>query len=149
VLCAAGAVVLATNWFRRLRPAIPAVVAVVYLVAAAIALPALDPLKSSRAFSTAVAAQVGQGELRGFHEWRWRAGYAFYARRPIPNLETLDELRAYWSRPERVFLIVERGRLVEARKVLGDAEPLVSSRIGSNEAFLFASRPATRAAALL
>jgi hypothetical protein len=67
----------------------------------------------------------------------------------IPNLETIDQLQDYWSVPERVFLIVERGRLDEARSVIGQMAPLEARAIGSNFAYLFANRgppvPPTRA----
>ena len=60
----------------------------------------------------------------------------------VPSrIDTLDELSAYWSRPERVFVIVERGRLDEARQVIGPIPPLASRPVGSNFAYLFASRP--------
>jgi hypothetical protein len=55
-------------------------------------------------------------------------------------VESIEELQAYWRRPERVFLIVERGRLEEVTPVVKDAPPLVGRKIGSNEAFLYSNR---------
>jgi len=116
--------------------------ALVYAGAAAFALPAADAFKSARPLCEAIRSHVGpHAPLRGFHDWRWRAGYSFYLGRPIQNLETLDELREYWSRPERLYLIVERGRLDRAREVIGDRPPLASRAIGSNAGYLFSNHP--------
>ena len=65
--------------------------------------------------------------------------YSYYLRRPIPRLETLDALRAYWEGDERVFVIVEQGRLHEARQVLGPLPPLETRAIGGNRAYLFSN----------
>jgi hypothetical protein len=113
----------------------------VYVASSGSLLPAADAFKSHRPFSEVVHAQVGADQpLCGFHVWHWRAGYSFYTGRTIPPIDTLEELRVYWSRPERVFLIVERGRLEEARRVVGPGAPLVERAIGSNRAYLFANR---------
>ena len=129
---------------RRPRAAIVATLvglACVYVASSASLLPAADAFKSHRPFSEAVRAQVDADQpLRGFHVWHWRAGYSFYTGRTIPPIETLEELRVYWGRPERVFLIVEHGRLEEARQVVGPDAPLVERAIGSNRAYLFANR---------
>ena len=52
----------------------------------------------------------------------------------------MEQLRAYWSSPETVYLIVERGKLTEARQVLGSIRPLEDRAIGGNHAYLFANR---------
>jgi hypothetical protein len=79
--------------------------------------------------------------LRGFHDWRWRASYSYYGRRPIPNIETDEALEAYWGRAERVCVIVERGRLQRLQGVLGPQEPLEQRAVGGNAAYLFCNRP--------
>lgn len=145
-LACGAAVVVAVSLSGRRRIAAPTVlfgaILTLYAVGAARALPAADAAKSRRPFCEAVLRQAGgDAPLRGFHEWRWRAGYSYYTGRVIPNIESLDSLRTYWQQPERVFLIVERGRLEEARKVLGSAEPLVERAVGSNHAYLFSNRP--------
>jgi 4-amino-4-deoxy-L-arabinose transferase-like glycosyltransferase len=143
---AAGLLICAGVALSRLsRLAAPivlaAVVAAFYVLVAVHVLPAVNALKSPRAFGEAVARHVGPaGEVRGFHPWRWRAGYSFYARRSIPHIDSADELRAYWSGPERVYLIVEQGRVEEARRILGPLEQVEHRKIGSNEAWLFANR---------
>jgi 4-amino-4-deoxy-L-arabinose transferase-like glycosyltransferase len=146
VLCFAGLLALGGVVAARRRPiAAPAALLVaivaVYLVASASALPAADAFKSHRPLCEAIRSHVGPNEpLRGFHTWRWRASYSFYTGRPIANIETIDELRDYWTRPERVFVIVEQGRLAEARRVLGSAAPLEARAIGNNFAYLFSNR---------
>jgi len=131
------------SWRRRALPAaIAAATAALYLTAALWALPAANRFKSARTFCADVARWVGRDDpLRGFHEWTWRASYSFYLGRAIPNLESPEDLAAYWARPQRVFLIVERGRLDAARRVLGPQAPLAERAIGDNRAYLFSSRP--------
>jgi 4-amino-4-deoxy-L-arabinose transferase-like glycosyltransferase len=146
VLCIAGASTLAAVFAARRRPiaaplALLLAIVAVYLAASGSALPAANAFKSQRTFCEAIRSHVGPDEpLRGFHAWRWRASYSFYTGRPIPHIETVDELRAYWNRPERVFLVVEQARLVEARQVLGPIEPLETRAIGDSFAYLFSNR---------
>jgi hypothetical protein len=150
VLCIAGLLALAGIFAARRRPiAAPAALLVavvaVYLAASGSALPAANAFKSHRSLCQSIRAHVGPDDhLRGFHSWRWRASYSFYTGRSIPNLETIDELRDYWARPERVFLVVERGRLGDARQVIGPIEPLESRAIGNNFAYLFSNRSEPR-----
>ena len=119
-----------------------AAVVTVYLAACATVLPAADAFKSHRALCESIRAHVREDQpLHGFHEWRWRASYSFYTGRPVPNIESLADLARYWARDERVFLIVERGRLEEAKRVLGPAVPLTRRAVGSNVAYLFSNRP--------
>jgi 4-amino-4-deoxy-L-arabinose transferase-like glycosyltransferase len=132
---------------RRFRMAAPATllaaIVTIYLAASATALPAADAFKSHRPLCEEILSHVPSDKpLRGFHEWRWRASYSYYTGRPVPNIESFEDLERYWGRDERVFLIVERGRLDEARRVLGPLEPLVARGVGSNFAYLFSSRPA-------
>ena len=116
-------------------------VVALYLVAAARVLPAANAFKSHRPLSESITARVAPDQpLRGFHQWRWRASYSFYTRRPIPNIESREALLEYWTRPEEVFLIVELGRLEEVRAVLGPVIPLLARTVGSNRAYLFSNR---------
>jgi 4-amino-4-deoxy-L-arabinose transferase-like glycosyltransferase len=147
VLGLAGLLALGGAWAgRRWRAAPPAglvaALVAVYLAASASALPAANAFKSHRALCEAIRSHVRPEQpLRGFHEWRWRASYSFYTGRPIPNIETAEELRDYWHRSERVFLIVEHGRLDDARRVIGPVVPLETRAVGHNVAHLFSNRP--------
>lgn len=115
--------------------------AVVLLVGARAVLPRVDPLKSHRPFAERLREHVGELPLRGFHEWRFRSDFTFYARRSIPVMRDPEELRRYWANPGPVYLIVERGLLAEARAVIGDVAWIDRHRAGHNEAFLFRSDP--------
>jgi 4-amino-4-deoxy-L-arabinose transferase-like glycosyltransferase len=142
---AAVAAGLLIPWRARLAApcALALVVVALYGLAARRLLPAADAIKSPRPFGEAIAREAAPDRpVRGFHAWKWRASWSFYAGRPIPNLETVEALRAYWQRPERVLVVVERGRLAEARAVLGSIAPLAARTVGGNEVFLFANRPA-------
>jgi hypothetical protein len=144
---AGGALVLMVSLFdpvrRHLRPgvALLAFVVAFYLYGATVLLPAINPYKSPRGMSEAIRARVSsEAPLRGFHAWKWRASYSYYARRPIPPLVGAEALRAYWRSPGEVFVVVERGLLEEARAVLGPIEPLCWRETGSNAAYLFSNR---------
>jgi len=145
--CLAGglAVLVALFAFRGRRivaaVALFVTVGVVYLVASAAVFPAANPYKSHRALAQSIRAHVAPDQpLRGFHEWDWRASYSYYLGRPVPNLDSPERLREYWSRSERVFLIVEEGRLETVRVTLGPLVPLTSRAVGSNKAYLFSNR---------
>jgi 4-amino-4-deoxy-L-arabinose transferase-like glycosyltransferase len=137
-----GVLALAGARSRRAPPAaLAALLVSLYLVTGVRVLPAVDVYKSARPFCDEVRGRVGDDEpLRAYRTWEWRAGYAYYCRRPIPRVTSPEELRRYWARPERVHLIVERGMLDEVRSVLDGADPVLDRGIGSNHAYLFANR---------
>jgi hypothetical protein len=113
-----------------------------YGAGAAVVLPELDAIKSHRPFCARIVAEVDPRDpLHGYRLWRWRASYSFYSGRAIRSLGSPEELRAYWARPERVFLIVERGMLEEVRATIDPGPPLAERAVGHNHAYLFASRP--------
>jgi 4-amino-4-deoxy-L-arabinose transferase-like glycosyltransferase len=147
ILAAGGAATLVALVFSRQRPrAAPAValaaVVLCYIHAAVAVLPALDPLKSHRPMAEAIRRLVPpHSPLAGFHVWRWDADFSYYAGRPIPVIPDVERLTAYWSRPEPVFLVVERGRIELARSVIGARAPLAAHEAGHNAAFLFSNRP--------
>ena len=137
----AGAVV---RWRGRLGAplALFTFVLVVYTVAAVALLPGLDAIKSHRPFCEAIVTHAGPDRpLQGYRLWKWRSAYSYYSGRQVRSLEGPDELREYWSRPDRVFLIVERAMLNEVRATVATGEPLASRGVGSNFAYLFANRP--------
>lgn len=140
-----GVILVATAVLTGRRPrllvGVPlAALIALYLVTAIVILPRINPVKSARAFGEAVAEATGPtGTLRAYRLWKWRASYSFYARRSIPSLDSVDELRDYWERSERVHLLVERGMLDDARRVLGDRVPVAQSPIGKNHVYLFAN----------
>ena len=146
LLASGGATVVAgVVLLRSARPAgataLFSMVVVLYGLAAVAVLPAVDAHKSARPFCERVASVVGPDlPLRSFGFWEWRAGYAFYLGRPIPNLDTAEELRAYWDRDERVFVIVESTHLEPLQTVIGEDRPWVEARVGSRTAYLFCNR---------
>ena len=146
-LCVAGGAatiagaLLGRRWPVAGPAALVATVISIYLLAAAWALPAANAYKSARPFCTKVNSLVRDDDpLRSYGFWTWRASYAYYTDRVIENIDSSAELRRFWNRDERVFLLVERGRLEQARGVLGGADPLIRESIGSNEIYLFTNR---------
>jgi 4-amino-4-deoxy-L-arabinose transferase-like glycosyltransferase len=110
-----------------------------YFVAAVWALPAVDRFKSARTFADEMNTVVeADAPVVSYRFWPWRSEYAFYSHRKIRNLDSGDELRAYWEERgnEPVYLIVEEHHLEEVRQVLGGAEPMLERRIGSKTAYL-------------
>jgi 4-amino-4-deoxy-L-arabinose transferase-like glycosyltransferase len=130
---------------RRRPAAAPAALLVtvlgIYLVAAVWALPAADARKSARPFCEELVARAGPDDpIASYRLWKFRGSYAYYSGREIARMETPDELTVYWSRPDRVYLIVERGRVEEVREILGGVDPVYGRDIGSNAAYLFVNR---------
>ncbi|HXV77899.1 MAG TPA: glycosyltransferase family 39 protein [Candidatus Polarisedimenticolaceae bacterium] len=151
VVLGVGALAAAWSLARaRARPALApaalfATVVALYLLAATWALPALDPLKSSRPFCEEVRSITGDAAaIRSYRGWEWRAGYIYYLGREIPRIETPAALRAYWESSEPVFLVVEDGQLDEVRDALGSIEPLVKRPVGSKTAYLFTNARSRR-----
>jgi 4-amino-4-deoxy-L-arabinose transferase-like glycosyltransferase len=142
VLAAGGAALLVSTALRPIRRSVAAVLGVIfvlYVYAGALVLPAFDAVKSSRPFCARVSEiQRNTGaDLLSFGLWEWRASYIYYLGRNVPNLTDLPALAALWRSDRPVLLIVEDDRVEEARRVIGDAAPLVSSRVGSGKVFLF------------
>ena len=146
LLTLGGLAILAATLLRTGRkfhpaPVLLSFVVLFFLFGSLRLLPAIDPYKSHRGICEAILRHVTPDTpLRGFHVWKWRAGYSFYSGRPVPNLESVEELQRYWRSPEEVFVVVERGRLELARTVLGEIPPLEWRETGSNAAYLFSNR---------
>ena len=57
------------------------------------------------------------------------------------SLDELADLESYWRESPPVFLVVERGGLLEARKVIGEIPPGARADVGDNTVYLFSSSP--------
>jgi len=113
-----------------------------YLFAAILVLPAINSRKSARAFCERVNAVVpADAKLVSFEMWEYRGSYAFYSKRLIPNLPSVDALRKLWDAREPAYVLIEDGRLAEARAVIGTREPLARATVGRTGVFLFAKIP--------
>jgi len=142
VLAAAGAAVLVSLAVPPRRRAVAAVLGVLfclYVFTGAAVLPAVNAVKSSRPFSAEVSKlRQGTGaELFSYGLWQWRASYIYYLGRNVPNLTDPAALEALWRSGRNVLLIVEDERVEDARRIIGHGAPLVSSRVGSGQVFLF------------
>lgn len=141
-----GLGILASAAARKPAAAIAAWMALVlstYLFAAGTVLPALNERKSARSFCDRMAAVVPAGAaVASYRMWELRGSYAFYARRPIPNLATTEELRARWDSSTPLFVIVEESRLAEIRSSIGEREPRIRSVVGNTPVYLFANAAA-------
>jgi 4-amino-4-deoxy-L-arabinose transferase-like glycosyltransferase len=130
---------------RRARIVAPAALLALVLSAellAAVSLfPAANRYKSARPFCEEVRAKVAPDDpIASFRFWTWRASYAYYTGRAVPNLESAEELASYLAGARASYVIVEDRELPEARKLLRGREPLVRATIGGTEAFLFSNR---------
>ncbi|MBZ5637493.1 MAG: glycosyltransferase family 39 protein [Acidobacteriia bacterium] len=146
LLIAGGTAILAAFASRaRARAVAPAAFLALVLsleILAAVSLfPAANRFKSARPFCEQVIARVSPEEpLASYRFWAWRASYAFYTHRAIPNLESAKDLASFLAAGRRSFVIVEEAEVTEARSVLGGREPLVRAEIGGTTAYLFSSR---------
>ncbi|MDX1385014.1 MAG: glycosyltransferase family 39 protein [Thermoanaerobaculia bacterium] len=109
-----------------------------YVLAGAGVLPAMNEVKSARAFGRHVQQKSEEGELASFGLLTQRAEYSYYGRTVVPNLATEAELSRFWQRPGPRFLIVEDDGLVRAREALGPVVELETARIGSRDVHLLA-----------
>jgi 4-amino-4-deoxy-L-arabinose transferase-like glycosyltransferase len=142
-----GTILLATLMRSRWRRgiAVPAALAgavgLLYLTAAASALPAADIFKSARPLSEEVAALAGPDDtIASYNFWNWRSEFRYYLGRPIVNLQGVDPLREAWGGPRRVVLFVEETQLAGARAVIGDEAPERKRKVGSSTFYVFVNR---------
>ena len=132
---------------RRTRQWLPSALSVVivafYVLAVAEILPAVDAVKSPRDFSAAMADTVdaSDGAVVSYGLWTWRAGYAYYSGRTIPNVDDPHLLQSFWRAHPRPYVIVEQPNRDRIRTLLPGAVLLMQEQIGSREAFLFAKVP--------
>lgn len=131
---------LARQW---LPSALFVVIVVFYVVAVAEILPAADSVKSARDFSVAMddTVDAADGAVASYGLWNWRAEYAFYAGRTIPNLEEPELLVSFWRTHPRPYVIVEKPERDRIRTLLSNATLVMKKKIGSREAFLFGKTP--------
>ncbi|MGH9459030.1 MAG: ArnT family glycosyltransferase [Thermoanaerobaculia bacterium] len=139
-----GAVLLFALLLRETRYAPLALFAIVlaaYLGAALWGLPAADAIKSDRSFGVALRQRAGPGgeNVVSYRLWGWRAGYAFYAGRTIPNLSTPAELRSWTRRHGLDYIVVEEEDRPELQVLLPTAKRVLDRRIGSRWVYLFAT----------
>lgn len=148
LLVAAGAL-LAAMWLRpRGGASVPVTIlagwATVYLMAGGWVLPAADVMKSPRPVSEELVARAAAGaEIRSYGLWWLRSGYTYYAGMPIANLETEEQLRAFWDASDRAVVLVEDGSLDAARAVLDEQRPVYHRPVGSHDVYLFAKEGPT------
>jgi 4-amino-4-deoxy-L-arabinose transferase-like glycosyltransferase len=121
--------------------ALAATMALFFLVAGSVVLPALDTFKSARPFCERLSGMIEPSDrVASYNFWTWRAEYRYYLGRPIDNLPGEEPLREAWSGPARVVLLVEGGQLAEARRVIGDRAPAFSRGVGSQTTYVFTNR---------
>ncbi len=130
---------------RRHRAAAPALflgfVVGFYLLAGSWMLPSINVIKSARGFCEQVKERIAPAHaIRSYRTWQWRASYSYYLGQTLPRLTSPEELAAFWDRDDRVFLIVEKHRLADARSVLGDSRPIIERGVGSKMVYLFSNR---------
>ncbi|MEO1367797.1 MAG: hypothetical protein AAFX50_11525, partial [Acidobacteriota bacterium] len=148
-----GLLIVTSKWLVRGHPGLsPALLLYgllwFYVIASAWVLPAVNPVKSARAFAGEIDRRVtARGmPIASYRFWDWRAGYAYYADREIPNLDRPPELMAFWRDHDQAYVLVEGAHVDELESLLPSAELAHRARIGGREAFLF-HKPSSVAAA--
>ncbi len=114
---------LALAWRRRALAGVVALavgIALVYLVAVTAVYPALEPVKSARAFSLRIEEVTADSRTAGLPVVAWRLDnlpehFAFHTG-GMYTLDTSDPelLRRHLERPERLFAVVHGGELESA-----------------------------------
>ena len=147
-LLAGGAAAAIAAVFSRRRglTAVPVtlivVLALLWGIGGAWVLPGANARKSARPFAARMNACVGaDAEVASYRFWVWRAGYAYYAERRFVPLDDETALSEFAATPGRRFVLVEREFRDDVERAFG-TPPVISDRIGSNEAFLFGVAPA-------
>jgi len=115
-LVAGGAAALAAAWRGRPLGAAAATaggIAAAYVLAAGLVLPALDPLKSARAFSVRIRDVTADARAAGGTVPAWRLGnlpeaFSFYTRGVyLPEISSPADLARHLDRPERAYAVVD------------------------------------------
>ena len=144
VVAGAGIVLIVALFFVR-RPRVLGVSALsafvaVFLAGAIWALPAADTFKSARGIGEALSTAAGPDDrLMAYGIWRLRSNYTFYARRPIPPADSLEDVRDAWESGRRVWVLVEQDQVAGLRKVIGDVSPSLEDRVGGTRVFVFSN----------
>ena len=149
ILLASAGLALGTGVvLARRRPALAPIsllgsMVALYLVASVWALPAVDPMKSARGFAVEMNRRLEAtgGTVASFRFWSWRSGCAYYANRSIPNLESPEELEAFWQTQEAGHVLVKERHKAELRSLLPQAPIVLEGKIGDREIFLFGKAP--------
>jgi 4-amino-4-deoxy-L-arabinose transferase-like glycosyltransferase len=134
-------IILALLAFRRRPPLLPLAIAAamttLYLTASYSVLPAANRIKSARPWAKRLAEFVAPDDtLVSYGFRRWRAGYPYYARRPIQNYLTKEELQHFWE-TERGYLLVEEEAVDEVREVLGEIPLVFEHHFSRRIAYVF------------
>ncbi|MEO8076616.1 MAG: glycosyltransferase family 39 protein, partial [Acidobacteriota bacterium] len=123
VVLMAGGITLMTqsarrNWRLPVNPfVIVTMLLVVYAMVVAVGFPAIERARPTSLVAgrlarvTPASAPVGVYRLE-----RWRASLRYYLNRPVERLETADDMRAFLSRGEPVYVVMLRREYDELRK---------------------------------
>jgi 4-amino-4-deoxy-L-arabinose transferase-like glycosyltransferase len=104
----------------RAASALAAGIALAMLGVSLYALPRFDVFKSARGLSRVLVARMAPGEPYGIYP-RLDSTFLFYTRRFCVNLDSEAKLRAFLSRPGRVWLLAQRDDLAR----LQDLPPMI------------------------
>jgi hypothetical protein len=146
VACVAMIAALVVYWRHRGGVALGAFSAglvVTYLVIAIAVLPALDPHKSARLFSSRVLETVGTSPLAMYPDYH--PTYVYYTSRFIPVLRSRAQLRAFFASGIRSFCLIQDDLFEAERRALDvDLEVVDRQQIGHREMLLVAGGDGTR-----
>ncbi len=143
-LAIVGLAILVGVALSRRRPALaPGALFVsmvaMYLLAAVLLLPSLNPHKSARVFAVEMNRHLEAtgSPVVSYKFWNWRSGYAYYGERTIPNIKEAPGLEQYWRENDPASLIVENREFDEVESLLEDAVLVYERKIGSRTARLY------------
>jgi 4-amino-4-deoxy-L-arabinose transferase-like glycosyltransferase len=89
--------------------ALVAMLLVCYATVVVVGFPALESMRpTARVARQLQRAAAGDAPVGLYHLERWRGSLRYYLNRPIDRLETADDVRAFLSRPNTVYVILLR-----------------------------------------
>ena len=88
-----------------------------YTTVVAIGYPALERVRPTAQVGRQLARLSAASTPVGLYRLeRWRGSLRYYLNRPIDSIEDFDQLSAYLSRPERVYVVMLRRDYIELRE---------------------------------
>jgi len=87
-----------------------------YATIVAVGFPALEQVRPTARVARQLARVASSSAPVGLYQLeRWRGSLRYYLNRPIQRLETVDEVSAFLSRPEPVYVVMLRRDFLELR----------------------------------
>ena len=100
-----------------------------YTVIVVVGFPAMERMRpTARVAAQLRHATAGEAPVGLYQLERWRGSLRYYLNRPIQRLESVEEARAFFNRPETVYAIMLRRHYVALREQEVPVYPMMAHR---------------------